>query len=245
MEVVIIEDESRSASKLEKYLKAYDPGIHIAAILPSVRESIEYFSNHQEPHLIFLDIQLADGPSFNIFEELQIEAFVIFLTAYEEFALKAFDLNSLDYILKPFTESDVARGLKKYENMVLNRAVRRSARSSSPKEYRNRFLVRKGQKIHTLKTSDIAYFYKDEVVILVKQDGTSFLYDATLEELEDELDPVTFFRVNRQYLLNYSSIQSLSPGSSNRYQLSLLPRSKQDVYVSQSKVAALKAWLTT
>lgn len=245
MEVVIIEDESRSASKLEKYLKTYDPDIHIAAVLPSVRESIQYFSNHPEPHLIFLDIQLADGPSFNIFEELQIEAFVIFLTAYEEFALRAFDLNSLDYILKPFTEEDVARGLKKYESMVLNRAYRRSARSSSPKEYRSRFLVRKGRQIHTLRTSEIAYFYKDEVVILLKHDGTSFLYDATLEELEDELDPVAFFRVNRQYLVSYPSIQSLSPGSSNRYKLALQPGSKQDVYVSQSKVAALKAWLTT
>ncbi|MCE7991016.1 MAG: response regulator transcription factor [Roseivirga sp.] len=245
MEVVIIEDESKSALKLEKYLKAYNEDIHITAILPSVRESIEYFRNNPEPNLIFLDIQLADGPSFNIFEELQIEAFVIFLTAYEEFALRAFDLNSLDYILKPFTESDVARGLKKYESMVLNRAHRRSARSSAPREYRSRFLVRKGQQIHTLKTSDIAYFYKDEVVILVKHDGTTFLYDATLEELEDELDPISFFRINRQYLVNYPSIKSLSPGSSNRYQLSLEPKSKQDVYVSQSKVPALKTWLTS
>lgn len=244
MNVVIIEDESHSAQKLEKYLKAYDPNIHIAAILPSVRESLAYFTENPEPHLIFLDIQLSDGPSFSIFEQLQIDSFVIFLTAYEEFALRAFDLNSLDYILKPFTEEDVAKGLKKYESMV-TRAFPGPPRGAFPKEYRNRFLVRKGQQIQTVRTADIAYFYKDEVVMLVKKDGTAFLYDATLEDLEEELDPRHFFRINRQYLVNYTSIQSLSPGSSNRYKINLAPNSKQEVFVSQSRVAPLKAWLTT
>ncbi len=245
MNVVIIEDELHSAQKLEKYLKAYDPEIRIAATLTSVRDSLAYFRQHAEPQLIFLDIQLSDGPSFSIFEQLQIESYVIFLTAYEEFALKAFDLNSLDYILKPFTEADVMRGLRKYESMVAHRAFPGPPRGSFPKEYRHRFLVRKGQQIHTLRTTEIAYFYKDEVVMLVKKDGTTFLYDATLEELEDELDPRYFFRINRQYLVNYPSIQSLSPGSSNRYKIALEPASKQDVFVSQSKVAPLKTWLTT
>lgn len=244
MEVVIIEDESRSAQKLEKYLRAYDPDIHIAAILPSVRDSVIWFRENREPDLIFLDIQLSDGPSFNIFEQLQIEAFVIFLTAYEEFALQAFDLNSLDYILKPFTEADVARGLKKYEKMVLNGMSIGLSQNADTLKYRGRFLVRKGQQIHTLRTEQIAYFYKDEVVMLVKNDGSTFLYDASLEEIEEQLDPTTFFRVNRQYLVSYLSILSLAPGSSNRYQLTLDPRPKQEVFVSQPKVAALKSWLT-
>lgn len=244
MNIVIIEDESHSAQKLEKYLKEYDPDIHIAAVLPSVRDSLVYFTENPEPHLIFLDIQLSDGPSFSIFEQLQIESYVIFLTAYEEFAIKAFDLNSLDYILKPFTEADVIRGLKKYA-ATINRAFPGPTRGSLPREHRTRFLVRKGQQIHTLRTTEIAYFYKDEVVMLVKKDGSTYLYDATLEELEEQLDPKHFFRINRQYLVNYPSIQSLSPGSSNRYKVALEPHTKQDVFVSQSKVGPLKTWLTT
>jgi DNA-binding LytR/AlgR family response regulator len=244
MKVVIIEDESHSAKKLQQYLMNCYAEIEVMAVLPGIRESIAYLRENPEPELIFLDIQLSDGPSFNIFKEVQIESYVIFLTAYEDFALQAFDLNSVDYILKPFTEEDIARGLKKYENMVLSRSGGIRNSSAGLAQYRNRFLVRKGQQIHTVHVQDIAYFYKDEVVMLVKTDGTTFLYDATLEELEEQLNPTAFFRINRQFLVNYNSISSLVPGSSNRYLINLQPATRQEVYVSQGKVAPLKAWLT-
>lgn len=244
MKIAIIEDESHSAQKLQQYLLNFNAEIEIMAVLTSIRESITYFRENPEPELIFLDIQLSDGPSFNIFKEIQLESYVIFLTAYEDFALQAFDLNSVDYILKPFTEEDIARGLKKYKSMVLGSRGGIRNGSAEVTQYRNRFLVRKGQQIHTVRVQDIAYFYKDEVVMLVKTDGSIFLYDATLEELEEQLNPTAFFRINRQFLVNYYSISSLVPGSSNRYLINLQPPTRQEVYVSQGKVAPLKAWLT-
>jgi len=244
MNVLIIEDEKVSAKKLVGYLSELRPKWKILKVLSGVNESIRYLKTHPEPDLIFLDVQLSDGVSLRIFDEIRVHSYVIFLTAYDKYALEAFNLNSVDYLLKPFTKQDAEKSLTKLDAFIYNKHGMSSLiKQQSKGGYQERFLVKKGNTYYTILSEDIAYFFKDELLFLVTKDGAKFLFDVSLEELKSKLDPQKFFRVNRQFMVSYEAIQNLKPASSNRLKLVLVPDFGSTVFVSQGKVSALKEWL--
>ena len=234
MKVLIIEDEAASAKKLKNYLAILDTNIKVMAVLSSIKESIHYLKNHLEPDLIFLDVQLTDGKSFDIFQQVTVNSFVIFVTAYDEHSLQAFDLNTVSYLLKPFDQTDVSRALVKYKQF---HQVHEKAK------FRERFVVKKGNRFYTFSTQQIAYFIKDQVVYLVSNDGEKFLMESSLEKLEKSLSPVEFFRINRSCLVSYHSIQSYKMESSHRYQLFLNIPGDHSLMVSQSRAADFNHWI--
>lgn len=233
MNVLIIEDERNSVEKLKNYLRQIDPGIKIMAELRSVRESIRFLRERRDPDLIFIDIQLADGESFEIFEQVSSNAFLIFVTAYDQHALRALDLKVVSYLLKPFDQQDVVKALKKYDGFQEQRKM------EVPKE---RFVVKKGNRSYTFSIHDIAYFFKDEVLYLVARSGERFLMDHTLDELEAILSPVLFFRVNRSCIIHYESIESFIPDSSHRYRIKL-KQVDTEMIVSQSRSGDFRRWV--
>lgn len=244
MTVLIIEDETGSAAKLEQYLKALRPEMKLVGKLESIRQSIAFLQTQAEPDLIFLDIQLSDGTSFEIFREVQIDSYVIFLTAYDAYAIRAFELNSIDYLLKPFTREDIAGALKKLDKIRYNRHNLQALIDRQRQQtYRQRFLVSKGRRMYTLRTDEVAYFIRKSVLFLMTTSGEEYLYDASLDELESQLDPAYFFRVNRHCIIHYGSIDSIQRASSNRLQLQLKPAGKQEIFVSQGNLTAFKNWL--
>lgn len=234
MKVLIIEDEERSATKLRNYLKSLDGSIEVLASLGSVKESIKYLQTHLEPELIFLDIQLTDGESFEIFRKVSTKAFIIFVTAYDQHALKAFDLNTVSYLLKPFDQADVAKALMKY------RAFKGQQQEATIKD---RFVVKKGNRSYTFSTVDIAYFIKDEVLFLVSRSGEKFLLDSTLDRLERSLGAENFFRINRSCLVQYQFIESFQLDTSHRYRLKLKKPLDDELIVSQSRAAYFRRWI--
>ncbi len=234
MKVLLIEDEEQSAKKLEGYLKSLDSSITILSVLSSVRESVEYLESKSEPDLIFLDVQLADGDSFKIFDKVRCEAFIIFVTAYDQHSLQAFDLNTVSYLLKPFDQEGVSRTLEKYYRM------RDRLKAES---FQSRFVVKKGSNFFTLSSSDIAYFVKQNVLYLVTRSGDKFLYDSSLGALEKQLDSEYFFRINRGCIVNYKCIKSFKPYKSHRYLLDLNLMSQDNLIVSQSRAALFKKWI--
>lgn len=234
MKILIIEDEEQSANKLKNYLAQLDASVQILAILKSVKESVAYLKTHSEPDLIFLDVQLSDGESFEIFEQVASEAFIIFITAYDQHSLQAFDLNTISYLLKPFDRSDVTNALDKYKRML-----------SKPKtaEKIDRFMVKKGTNFYTLNANDIAYFIKDQVLFLVTKGGHKYLYDSSLNNLEQSLDTQLFFRISRNCIVNYDSIESFKAYSSHRYLLNLIHEKQDELIVSQSRASRFKKWI--
>ena len=246
MNVLIIEDEKTSAQKLIGYLSKLRPEWNILSVLTGVKDSIKYLKKSAEPDLIFLDVQLSDGESLRIFDELQIDSYVIFLTAYDQYALDAFNLNSIDYLLKPFTLKDTKKSLAKLDAFIYNKhGISSLKKGQSEEGFQKRFLVKKGTTYYSILTHEIAYFFKRELLFLVDTNGAKYLFDATLEELESKLEPKKFFRINRQFIVNYESITNLKPASSNRFEIMLEPEFGEKVFVSQGKVSALKEWLSS
>lgn len=243
MKVLIIEDEEHSASKLSRYLTEIDDTIQIVGLLSSVRAGIEFLKTNQEPDLIFLDIHLSDGESFKIFERVTVDSYVIVLTAYDHYAIQAFDLNTVGYVLKPFTKESIVTGLNKFERSRLNRHNLMQSASRHQRKYLSRLIVKKGLSYRTLQTKAVSHFVKEQVVILVTMENEKFVYEATLDELEAMLDPDDFFRINRQTIIHYDSISSFVPTSSHRYEVKLKTMPADPFVVSQGKVADFKRWI--
>ena len=234
MKALIIEDEEKSALKLKKYLEQLDPTISVLDILGSIKESIQFLRENLELDVIFLDVQLTDGESFKIFEEVSSKAFIIFVTAYDQHALKAFKLNTVSYLLKPFDQSDVAKAVKKLYSY--------KDQSVGPTTH-DRFLVKKGNRSYTFSVEDIAFFIKDDVLFLVSRSGEKFLIDASLDKLERSLSSTDFFRINRSALVRYDAIESFASDSSQRYCIKLKQIDHEELIVSQSRAAAFKKWI--
>lgn len=246
MNILIIEDESASAEKLKGYLSELRPEWTVLSVLGGIKESEMYLSNNVEPDLIFLDVQLSDGKSLRIFDEISVNSYVIFVTAYEKYALDAFNLNSVDYLLKPFTKKDVRKSLAQLDAFIYNQhGMRRLIKEQTKFGIQRRFLVKKGNRYYSILSEEIAYFLRDELLFLVNKDGTKYLIDDSLEALESKLDSENFFRVNRQCIASYNAIQNLKPASSNRLEVILKPDCGTKVFVSQGKVRELKEWLAS
>lgn len=252
MKVVIIEDEAFAALRLKKMIKKYDPGITILAELESVAESVKWFRSNPEPDLIFLDIHLEDDLSFAIFEQVNISSPVIFTTAFDEYAIKAFKLKSIDYLLKPIVQEELAAALKKYEHFSglhqhsVDLQSLYSLLTTTEKSYRERFSISVGTKIKMVEVTDIAYFFvMDKGVYLRTLQGHTYTIDYTLDKLEELLNPASFFRINRKYMVNIASIANMVAYSRGRVKLELKPASDDafDTIVSIDRSADFKKWL--
>lgn len=249
MHILIIEDEKPAAAQLSRLILRENPHAQISGPLASIRESINWFAQNPQPDLIFLDIHLADGPSFDIFKGTTLTAPIIFCTAFDQYALDAFKLNSIDYLLKPVEPEDLKRALAKFKvqhqpTSGLSEELLASLLQTSEKQYKNRFVTKVGTRLVAIETSDIHFFYSAEKAsFLQTNEGKSYVLDYSLEKLENLVNPTQFFRINRKYLVSYSAIEEVRTYSSSRYKLILKNCADKDVLVSRDRTTSFKEWL--
>jgi DNA-binding LytR/AlgR family response regulator len=251
MNVLIIEDESFAADKLERMLKEVDTSINIMAKPGSIKDSVKWLSQNAAD-LIFLDIQLSDGISFSIFDQVTINTPIIFTTAFDQYAIKAFQVNSISYLLKPIRKADLADSLKKYQTLKSAFSIDfdmllTNIQGRDP-DYKKLFLIQIGEKIKKIEVSEIAYFYVlDKGVYLRTFQGNSYAVEYTLDKLETILNPSSFFRINRKYLVNMDSIANMVAYSRGRVKLELKPNADDelDTVVSIDRSADFKKWLNS
>tara|TARA_R110002049_G_scaffold186379_4_gene354687 strand:- start:1062 stop:1817 length:756 start_codon:yes stop_codon:yes gene_type:complete len=250
MNVLIIEDEKPSARRLQRMLNTLN--MRAETMLHSVEESIAWFQNNEHPGLIFLDIQLSDGLSFEIFETIDIKSAVIFTTAYDEYALQAFKLNSIDYLLKPIDGDELATAVKKYQERAPQKQavtldfndIKKLLVNPIDREYKKRFSVKVGQHLKLINIDDIECFYSENKgTYLHTNEGRNYLLDTTLEHLENELEPQTFFRINRKFFVNINAIKDMVSYTNSRLQIKLNSFKEQDVIVARERVKDFKGWL--
>lgn len=249
MNAIIIEDENLSAQRLEGMLKKCDSSIQVLAMLPSVAESVEWLRQHEMPDLVLMDIHLEDDLCFKIFDLVPLTAPVIFTTAYDEYMIKAFKVNSIDYLLKPVNLLELMAALDKFKamrerfakpdfNTLLQYIGQRVP------EYKTRFMITVGNKIRSIETTDVAYFYSDEkITFLVTRDGQHLPIEFSLDKLTILLDPQQFFRCSRQYLVGFQAIQAVLTHFKGKLKLELTPKARHDVFVSGDRMADFKDWL--
>lgn len=252
LKVLIVEDETPAAEKLERYLEKYSPSVKVIEKTTTVKESVSWLIAHQaDIDLIFMDIQLHDGSSFQIFKEVTIVKPVIFITAYNEFALEAFKVNSIDYLLKPITFADLSASLKKLESLrdqlrwdeARSESIVKSLADTPARDYKTRFMVKLGDHIKSITTDQICFFYADgRDVYLVTNQMRKFIIDYTLEALEGILDPKIFYRLNRSYSVNISAIQDVVVYSNSRLKITPNIKWENEIIVSREKVGDFKAW---
>ncbi|WP_428225434.1 LytR/AlgR family response regulator transcription factor [Flavobacterium sp.] len=249
MNIIIIEDEKPAARLLQR--KVEKLGLQVNQLLHSVEDALEWFQNNTHPDLIFLDIQLSDGLSFEIFETLEIKSAVIFTTAYDEYALRAFKLNSIDYLLKPIDEDDLEVAVTKYKQRVQPQQlsldfdmIKRMLVNPVGKEYRKRFTVKLGQQLKLIDIEEVeCFFSQDKGTYLHTLDNRDYLLDGTLEQLETELNPKEFYRVSRKFIVPLKTIKEIQMHSNSRLKL-ILPTYKDDeVIVAREKVSDFKEWI--
>lgn len=250
MKVVIIEDETLASERLKKMILSYDKDIDIIAELESVEESVEWFRENSHPDLIFLDIHLEDDLSFAIFEKVEISSPIIFTTAFDEYAIKAFKLKSIDYLLKPIVQEELNAALKKYREMTSNVHSTKEFHKlydlivKKDQGYRERFSVKVGQKIRTFAVSDVSYFVSEAgFTTACLKDKKNYYIDLSLDALAKELDPARFFRINRKMLVALDAIKEVHIMSTNRLKLDLEPKPEEAALVSIDKVTPFKKWL--
>jgi DNA-binding LytR/AlgR family response regulator len=250
MKAIIIEDEQFAAQRLENLIKAYDPGIEIIAKLESVSESIVWFKENKAPDLVFLDIHLEDGISFTIFDVVQVNVPIIFTTAFDEYAIKAFKLKSIDYLLKPIVQEDLNKAIEKYKTWgdgqikMVDIKELFSLMKEGKENYRERFSVTSGTKLKTIEVKDIAYFFSTSgITFVVMNDKHQYSLDQSLDNLINQLDAKQFYRINRQYLISLKSIANVHIFPKSRLKLDLNPPQQDEIYVSIDKVPEFKRWL--
>ena len=259
MNVVIIEDENLTGKRLESLLHKYDPDITVLARIPSVAEAVAWFeesSTQSTPiDLVFMDIHLEDDLGFRIFEKAQLTTPVIFTTAYDEYMIQAFKVNSIDYLLKPINYDELVAAIEKFK--ALKKQFGQSAPlpgdleallnligKSKTTDYKERFMITVGTKIRSIETTEIAYFYLEEkVVFLVTKDGLTLPVDYSLDKLTQLLNPKHFFRISRQFLVSLPAIQTIHTISAGKLKLDLIPKSRQEVFVSGDRMTEFKEWL--
>ncbi|GDX51859.1 DNA-binding response regulator [Bacteroidota bacterium] len=249
MKAIIIEDEKLSADHLALLLRKIDPSIEIIATADSVKRSLELFSKGIMADILFIDVHLADGLSFEIFSKLNIEIPVIFTTAFDEYAIQAFKLNSIDYLLKPIGIDDLKTALTKYQKLksVYQTTIIEditNAYQNLNKQYKNRFMVKSGDTIASIKTEEIAHFIsEDSLVILVTTSGKKYSVDYTLDDLETLIAPDLFFRINRKVIIHINTIQKANSYFNSRLKLNSASLSDDDCIVSRERVSDFKKWL--
>jgi two-component system, LytTR family, response regulator LytT len=249
MKILIVEDESIAADRLEKIILELMPEAEICGKTVSIKDSVKWLMENKTD-LIFLDIQLSDGISFSIFEQINTQTPVIFTTAYDQYAIKAFELNSISYLLKPIRKEALAESLHKYKSLKSAFSIDFegliSAIHSKQTEYRKRFLIQAGDKFRKVEAEEIAYLYALEGNVFLKTfEGNSYPVDSSLENLENTLDPDLFFRINRKYLVHLKSIVSMHAWSRSRIKIQLKPKAdnEDETIVSIDRSGEFKRWL--
>ncbi len=248
MRVVIIEDESLAAEKLHRLLNEADSNIEVLQILESVEESINWFSQNTMPDLIFMDIQLDDGISFEIFDSVKIDAPVIFTTAFDEYAIRAFKVNSVDYLLKPIELQSLEKAISKFKN-IYSENISFEAKISQvfqqlSKNYKSRFFIKVGMRFQSVQVENICCFFVEERnTFLRTQNGKTYDLDNSLEQLQKLIDPNLFFRINRNYLVNINCINEIISYSTTRLKLKLKGVNSDNLIVSRDKVSEFKQWM--
>jgi DNA-binding LytR/AlgR family response regulator len=253
MKALLIEDEYPAAERLVKLIQKADPDIEIVGVLESISAAKAWFETHPDPDLIFSDIQLSDGLSFVIFDEIPIRSPIIFTTSYDEYAIKAFKVKSIDYLLKPIKPQELSIAIEKFKQMrgafsgqdyALRIQSLLDTLPSTGRKYKTRFLVQQNDQLLPIAQSEIAYFFTaNEMVCLVRDDGRQFLIDYTLEELSNLLDPAHFFRLNRQYIAALPAVQKIHTYFNGKLKIELAPSAKEEILVSREKAAIFKEWL--
>jgi DNA-binding LytR/AlgR family response regulator len=247
MKVLIIEDEAPAYRRLEKLIKECDPSTEIVGIIQSVKDGIEWFQQNKIPDLIFSDIQLADDLSFSIFKELKITVPIIFVTAFDEYAINAFKFYSIDYLLKPINLEDLRTSLEKYNNIQQKSSsnnFEELLNKLTEKKFRERFLVYSGDSLIPINSCDIAYFVsEDGATFIVTTEGKRHLLADSLDSLENELNPNDFFRANRQYLVSSRAIQKIHNYGNQKLKLIIKPLSEEGIIISKLKATSFKNWL--
>lgn len=245
MKIIIIEDEQLSAEHLELLLLRIDPTIQVVHRFESVKQSVEAFQNGVEADLLFVDIHLADGNSFEIFNKVNIEIPVIFTTAFDQYAIQAFKTNSIDYLLKPIGVGDLQVSLKKFQKVSQNQNLIQSLINiAQPKSFKNRFMVKLGENIISVKTEEIDHFKaEDGIVLFVNKQGKRYPVNYTLDQLEPMLDPTIFFRINRKIIIHIDSIQKVGSFFNNRLKVNTAFIDGDDAVVSRERVGNFKEWL--
>ncbi|CDF79717.1 LytTR family two-component transcriptional regul ator [Formosa agariphila KMM 3901] len=250
MKVIIIEDEKPSARRLQRMLAQLN--LEADVMLHSVEESITWFQNNEHPELIFLDIQLSDGLSFEIFESVNIESAIIFTTAYDEYALKAFKLNSIDYLLKPIDEDDLELAVEKFktripkqEQVVLDfNEIKNLLVNPLDRTYKKRFSVQVGQHLKLINSDDVECFYSENKgTYLHTTSGRNYLLNSTLDQLEQELEPNAFYRINRKFIVNINAINDMVNYTNSRLEIKLNSYKDNQVIVARERVKSFKDWL--
>jgi DNA-binding LytR/AlgR family response regulator len=250
MTTIIIEDEKPAARLLQRKLEKLN--IQVGVMLHSVEEALDWFSKNDHPDLIFLDIQLSDGLSFEIFEKIEIKSAVIFTTAYDEYALRAFKLNSIDYLLKPIDEDDLEIALTKFKQRLPKKEtlkldfeeIKKMFSNPFEKKIKERFTVKIGQHLKVISVDEIECFFSENKGTYVHTfDNRNYLIESTLEVLEQELDPTVFYRISRKFIVPLKSIKEILVYSNSRLKI-ILPSYKEDeVIVSREKVSDFKTWI--
>lgn len=254
MRVLIIEDEPLAAQRLEELVKAYDSAIIIAGRCDSVKESVRWLSSNPQPDLLFLDVQLGDGLSFEIFDQAEVDCPVIFTTAYDAYAIDAFRLNSISYLLKPIKQEELDAAIEKYKASPYFSDVPESAmhqqvaldmvRHLFTSQYKKRFMVKTGQHIRSIAVDEILCFNSQEkATYATVRGGKSVLLDYTLEQLERLIDPERFFRVSRRYIVSFEAIEDIIAYSGSRLKLKIKHCNDDDLFVSRDRMQEFKTWL--
>lgn len=265
MKAIILEDEDIASQSLVRQLGDIDPTIEVLQVLQSVEEAVDWFHAHEEPDIAFMDIHLADGSVFHLFDSVEVHCPIIFTTAYDQYALEAFRVNSVDYLLKPIDEKDLRRALDKYTAIVTKAREdfgtdgADKAPAISPetvhnviamlqhgeKQYKSYFLIPGGDKLVPLATQDIACIYIDsKISVAVTFDGVSHSIDKPLDNLMQDLDPKIFFRANRQYIVAHKAVKDIAFWFGNKLQLRLSVPTPDRIIISKAKVAEFKDWYT-
>jgi two-component system, LytTR family, response regulator LytT len=252
MNVLIVEDEQPAAERLVYLLRQYDRSITICGVVESIEDAVNWFKTKALPDVVLMDIHLADGHSFEIFNQVAVNRPVIFTTAYDHYAMDAFKYFSVDYILKPVTGETLANALNKLSNMAINmpsnQVYRRMgedfAHQHDVKKYKERFLAKIGQRIYFIQATAIAWFEADnKLVHLVDKEGNKYLVDFTMERLEQLLNPNDFVRISRKYIIHHDAVEHMKPYVGNRMQISLCAGKRKDTaIVSRERVTQLKEW---
>jgi len=248
MNCLIIEDEKVAAERLFGLIKIYDYSIEILEIIQSIKNTVKWLNTHQAPDLIFMDIQLADGLSFEIFEQTVVKIPVIFTTAYDEYALKAFKVNSIDYLLKPIDQDELNNAINKFKENNTTKEIPTqvfdSILHSLTKKYKNKFVLKVGEHIKVFTIEDVQCFYSmEKYTFLQNNSGRDYAIDYTLDQLEDLLDPAKFFRINRKFIVSFSAVSDIISYSNSRLKVKLNSNQSNDLLVSREKVQDFKKWL--
>ncbi len=254
MKVLIIEDELPAQRLIKDQIQEIDPAIEIVGCLNSIKSSVEWLNENEHPEIILLDIQLSDGLSFEIFKKVSIDSMIVFTTAYDEYAMQAFKVNSLDYLLKPIDKDELQLAFEKYhqyskqfikeKNSITDFSEIASLINNEKQEYRKRFIIQSNESYYYLPVSEIAFFYITEgITFAVTYEKREYPINATLESLAEQLNPNDYYRVNRQFIININTIKRVHTHFNGKMKIETQPAFSHEIFVVKNKVASFKRWI--